>query len=412
MGERRDAIAPPGVTALDGKGRAVFVLRDDGCRSVCVAADFNSWDPSAAPMRRRADGAWTLEKDGLLSGPYRYRYVADGRRWFTDPANPRVETDPSGWVNSAFDIAGSPADQRFVSTAGEALAAHPPRWTRHAARREALAMLDAELLREGAAQRPAVRELFKRRLAGLVERLRHERLRAGWRAWLVYNHGVIIETPETVVGFDIVSARASIRVWWDIPAELVAGLAERLDVLFLSHRHLDHLDVELVARMREAGKTAVVPAELSCLFARGVHHACPGDLLDLGGGVRARAHEGRHVYSGGRALPMRCYEVEFPRGPRVLHLADHDYAGETPCDGPVDLLIPKCGGVSPETDDRGAMRRCLEALRPARVLPGHLFEVGHPVREGRTGIEAAYGILDGARVPFEVLFWGEGIAAG
>jgi hypothetical protein len=50
----------------------------------------------------------------------------------------------------------------------------------------------------------------------------------------------------------------------------------------------------------------------------------------------------------------------------------------------------------------------LEAVRPARVLPGHLFEVGHPVREGRTGIAAACEVLEGAGVPFEALFWGGG----
>ncbi|GEM_PF-679049 len=401
---------PPGVTAPDGEGRAIFVLEDGGWRSVGVAGEFNAWNPAAGPMRRRPDGAWTAETAGLVSGTYRYKYVADGGRWFTDPANPRVEPAPGGWVNSAFDIDCPREDARFIASAETALAAHPPRWDRHAPRRAALAALDAELLREGAAERPAVRELFQRRLARLVERLRGGRVRAGWRAWLVYNHGVIVETPGAVAGFDVVSTRAGLRVWWDIPARLAAGLVSCLDLLFLSHRHLDHLDVEMVARMREAGKTAVIPAELSCLFARGVRHASAGELFDLGGGVRVRAHSGRHVYGAGRALPMRCYEAEFPGGPRVLHLADHDYTAPVAHDGPVDLLIPKCGGVSPDTDDREAIRHCLASIRPARVLPGHLLEVGHPVREGRTGLGAAYDILEGAGAPFEVLFWGEGIA--
>ena len=405
MRKRQGSAASPG----DREGRAVFVLRDEGYRSVCVAGDFNSWSPTADPMARRRDGSWRIEKRGLLSGTHRYKYVIDGGRWIADPGNPRVEADASGWTNSVFTIARSAADGRFIAAAEAALAKHPPRWDRHAGRRAALGALDSVLLTEGASRKPAVQELFRRRLARLVERLRGGRVRDGWRAWLVYNHGFIVETPGAVVGFDVVSARGGLNVWWDIPAELVEGLVSCLDILLVSHRHLDHLDVELVARMRGAGKAAVVPVELSCLFARGVRHASPGDVLDLPGGVRVRAHEGRHVYDGGRALPMRYYEAEFPGGPRVLHLADHDYAGPVAHAGPVDLLIPKCGGVSPDEDDREAMRRCLEAVRPARVLPGHLLEVGHPVREGRTGIAAACEILEGAGVPFEALFWGEGI---
>jgi L-ascorbate metabolism protein UlaG (beta-lactamase superfamily) len=410
MKKRQDAEEPrPGVSAPGGEGRVVFVLEDRGFRSVCAAGDFNSWSPDADPMERRRDGTWRLEKRGLISGQYRYKYVLDGGRWITDPGNPRVEADASGWTNSVLTIARSAADGRFIAAAEAALAKHPPRWDRHAGRGAALGALDEVLLREGASGRPAVQELFRRRLARLVERLRRDRVRNGWRTWLVYNHGFIVETPAAVIGFDVVSARGGPNVWWNIPAELVEGLASCLDILLVSHRHLDHLDVELVARMRGAGKAVVLPVELSCLFARGVRHASPGDALDLPGGVRVRAHDGRHVYAGGRVLPMRYYEAEFPGGPRVLHLADHDYTGEVPHDGPVDLLIPKCGGVSADADDGEAMRRCLAAVRPARVLPGHLFELGHPVREGRTGIAAAHDILEGAGVPFEALFWGEGI---
>ena len=64
---------PPGVTAPDGEGRAIFVLEDGGWRSVGVAGEFNAWNPAAGPMRRRPDGAWTAETAGLVSGTYRYK---------------------------------------------------------------------------------------------------------------------------------------------------------------------------------------------------------------------------------------------------------------------------------------------------------------------------------------------------
>ncbi len=406
---RKAGGARPGVSVRCPEGRAVFLLEDAGYRSVRLAGDFNDWGLAGDPMAVRRGGRWRVEKRGLLSGTHRYKYVIDGERWIPDPANPRVETDRGGWTNSLFTVPRSTADRRFIASVEAALARTPPRWGRRGGRRAALGMLDAVLLREGAAGMPAVRRLFVRRLANLLERFRREPVRSGWRVSHLYNHGFIVETPGAAVGFDVVTGRGVLGLWWDIPPGLAAALAARLDALLVSHRHLDHLDVELVARMRAAGKPVILPAELSCLFASGARHASPGALLDLPCGVRVRAHDGRHVYDGGRGIPTRYYEAEFPGGPRVLHLGDHDYTSGVRRDGPVDLLIPKCGGISPDGDDFDAVGACVAAVGPARVLAGHLFEVGHPAREGRTGIAAACRMLEGGGAPFEALFWGEGI---
>ena len=72
MKERQGSVvAPRGVSPRDGEGRAVFALRDEGYRSVCVAGDFNFWSPAADPMAKRRDGSWRLEKRGLLAGTIR-----------------------------------------------------------------------------------------------------------------------------------------------------------------------------------------------------------------------------------------------------------------------------------------------------------------------------------------------------
>ena len=59
---------------------------------VSVVGDFNDWDPAATPLRRDG-GAWTVELH-LKPGRYHYTFLIDGRRWASDPGEPRaVESD-------------------------------------------------------------------------------------------------------------------------------------------------------------------------------------------------------------------------------------------------------------------------------------------------------------------------------
>lgn len=62
-----------------------FVLPDGDPRLPAnVVGEFNGWDPSAHPMRRRSNGTWsasaTLEKDRR----YRFRYRGEDGTWFDD----------------------------------------------------------------------------------------------------------------------------------------------------------------------------------------------------------------------------------------------------------------------------------------------------------------------------------------
>lgn len=62
--------------------------------SLAVLGDFNGWDASAAPLKRRKDGTWA-KTIRLEAGTYRYRLVADGQIWLNDPAADGYE--PSGF---------------------------------------------------------------------------------------------------------------------------------------------------------------------------------------------------------------------------------------------------------------------------------------------------------------------------
>lgn len=54
--------------------------------SASVVGEFNNWNPSANPMKRRKDGKFTTTMSLKPGRDYRFRYYIDGARWENDHA--------------------------------------------------------------------------------------------------------------------------------------------------------------------------------------------------------------------------------------------------------------------------------------------------------------------------------------
>jgi 1,4-alpha-glucan branching enzyme len=53
---------------------------------VFIVGDFNGWDPTTHPLKKKEEGVW--EKVLMLPlGRYEYRFLVDGK-WQNDPKNP------------------------------------------------------------------------------------------------------------------------------------------------------------------------------------------------------------------------------------------------------------------------------------------------------------------------------------
>ena len=69
---------------------------------VSVVGDFNDWDPAATPLRRDG-GTWTVQLH-LRPGRYHYTFLIDGRRWASDPAEPRAAESDFGAPMSVLTV--------------------------------------------------------------------------------------------------------------------------------------------------------------------------------------------------------------------------------------------------------------------------------------------------------------------
>ena len=73
----------------DGTVRVTFALpADEPDGSVSVVGNFNDWDPSAHPLRRRANRTRSAAVTVPAGSTLHFRYLAEGGVWFDDETAP------------------------------------------------------------------------------------------------------------------------------------------------------------------------------------------------------------------------------------------------------------------------------------------------------------------------------------
>lgn len=61
--------------------------------AVSVVGDFNDWDPFAHPLRLRSNQTRSASVTVPAGSTLRFRYLAEGGRWFDDESLPAVGGD-------------------------------------------------------------------------------------------------------------------------------------------------------------------------------------------------------------------------------------------------------------------------------------------------------------------------------
>lgn len=95
--------APVAHAPATGNAAVKFVYYAPAATSVRLVGDFNQWNKDGTPLRKSADGHWTLELD-LKPGRYSYLFYVDQSRWVPDPAAAAAEDDGYGRANSVLEI--------------------------------------------------------------------------------------------------------------------------------------------------------------------------------------------------------------------------------------------------------------------------------------------------------------------
>jgi serine protease AprX len=84
--------------------KILFFHHDDNAEFVCLAGDFNRWQPAKSRFVKQDNGFWRAEIKLLPPGKYRYKFVVDKKRWTEDTSNSLKEADGFGGFNSILHL--------------------------------------------------------------------------------------------------------------------------------------------------------------------------------------------------------------------------------------------------------------------------------------------------------------------
>lgn len=85
--------------------RVTFELPPEvNAQTARLCGDFNEWDTTSHPMKRRKDGSFTLTISLKPGRRYRFRYLLDGERWENDWAADAYVSNPFGSDDSVVEV--------------------------------------------------------------------------------------------------------------------------------------------------------------------------------------------------------------------------------------------------------------------------------------------------------------------
>lgn len=257
----------------------------------------------------------------------------------------------------------------------EILKTNPPGIEEPLIRRSALLNLDVLLHDTRNDHSPALYGFIAARIGEVAEALERPP-KKGMTIYKLYNHGFIVRTASATVAFDLFRGGKGDRPY--IPDALMQRIAERCDILFITHAHGDHADRQTAAMFTRQGKAVIVPSNLWPGADPLILHRRSGETaeetLRLGSGQNLQVttfpgHQGE--------LINNIYLVTFPEGYSAAHTGDQssredlEWISRIREDHKTDVLLVNCWTYPVE--------ELVEGFAPGLVVTGHENEMNHTI---------------------------------
>jgi len=302
-------------------------------------------------------------------------------------------------------------DSLFIVTQGwhmlesinEALNAYPPApIAEESPRKMALYAMDAILHDHRYDNAECLQSFLNTRLEAVIDQLENSS-RTGLSIYHIYDMGFIVQTKSLTVAIDVCSNNGLI-----FPKEYVDKFAELCDILFITHNHDDHTDPYMIAKMAEAGKPVIAPADCRP-DDTDVLHFRPAEGESLKGNICLpfTIFPGHQNITATYAIQCNHYVLDFPEGYRVAHLGDQSHAQDNAWLGKVkhalggtqvDVLMTTCW-MSP-------LEVIIPSYDPKVVLIGHENEMTHEI-DHRIAYWYTYNKYSKVDYPSVPMMWGD-----
>ena len=289
-----------------------------------------------------------------------------------------------------FDPSLNPAENEYLDKQADALLHevnqvlrdNQPAYPEAPARRTALLLLDAVLHEVYAPHRVPVQEFFRTRISKAIEEIECSEIIDGMRVWKLYNHGFVVQTKSTIIGFDLVRGKSVKVEQFCIEDAEMSQLIDLCDVLFISHYHADHAEQWVAQTFINQGKPVVAPPDIwegKAIHKQITHmerEAHREQLLPIKDGqlnlkvVVYPGHQGQDIINNN-------YLVITPEDLSVAQMGDQSndddfkWIDEAGKHQNLDVLLPNCW-----TTD---IVRVSKGFNPGLIITGHENELGHTI---------------------------------
>ena len=235
-----------------------------------------------------------------------------------------------------------------------------------------------------------VLEFYDQSLLKILKEIQETTVNNGAAAWLVYNMGYVIKTPESCFGIDIYH-------------RLAEKLVPYLDFALVSHKHADHFDPYFCKAMEAAGKPVItnfLPEN------NAVNPPANRTIKDIKLEFQATDHNKKLLNF------VMCSRITCGRGkdaPVIYHTGDSCNPEQLKPSGRIDIHIlhPRVGLSVPQA---------ARLLKPGAIWFSHLLEMGHcqpcpwrPIEYAESHQDAEIIKQRGDNISFRFPLWGEKI---
>lgn len=259
-----------------------------------------------------------------------------------------------------------------------------PSFNKSKIRDAAFSILDNVLHQTNAADLESVQEFYHKRISILFDKLNESVVENEIRIFKLYNHGFIIKTSTFSVAFDLTRGYSSNSLSFAINDSLTKKLIEKIDVLFVSHLHIDHADEWVIREFIKQNKIVVSPdnilidkeyyskikhpnRSIQQLHSIKLNESKKIDFLVMPG----------HQYSlkNKTSVLNNIYLIKTNNGKSILHTGDQysfddfKWIDSLKLSSRVDIVLPNSWSLE--------LPRLLKPLNPQIIITGHENEIGH-----------------------------------
>lgn len=285
----------------------------------------------------------------------------------------------------------------FLSLINKTIEEYPPAEGQALIRKMALYNLDAILHETKYDKSTVLYEFMTSRIKSALEKMSHP-IEGEMEIYKLYNHGFVVRTNTVTFAFDLYRGDSLVS------DSLMQAVVHYCDILFISHIHSDHADLQVAQMFIKEGKPVWGPTNL-WEDNKSIYHIRAEKVIEEAVTVRGKNLTVKILPGHQDDLVNNVYNVITPEGFSIVHTGDQYNKDDMKWIAQIkkqiqalDVLLVNCWTLH--------FNEFVEDFDPQLVITGHENEMGHTI-DHREPYWLSFQKLKYIRKPYILMTWGE-----